>query len=77
MSDVTPLFEPYTFRSGVQVRNRLVLAPMTTGSADPDDSVSQAELDYVARRSAGVGLAITAVAYVTPGGTGLREKAST
>jgi len=70
MSDVTPLFEPYTFRSGVQVRNRLVLAPMTTGSADPDDSVSQAELDYVARRSAGVGLAITAVAYVTPGGKG-------
>ncbi|WP_189074867.1 NADH-dependent flavin oxidoreductase [Deinococcus sedimenti] len=70
MSDLTPLFEPYTFRSGVQVRNRLALAPMTTTSANPDDSVSAAELDYVARRSGGVGLAITAVAYVTPGGKG-------
>lgn len=70
MSDLSPLFEPYTFRSGVQVRNRLALAPMTTTSADPNDDVSTAELDYVARRSAGVGLAITAVAYVTPGGKG-------
>ncbi|WP_189068595.1 NADH-dependent flavin oxidoreductase [Deinococcus radiotolerans] len=70
MSDVSALFEPYTFRSGVQVRNRLALAPMTTTSADPDDNVSAAELDYIARRSAGVGLVITAVAYVTPGGKG-------
>ncbi|GGR58887.1 putative NADH-dependent flavin oxidoreductase YqiG [Deinococcus seoulensis] len=70
MSDVSALFEPYTFRSGIQVRNRLVLAPMTTTSADPDDSVSAAELEYAARRSGGVGLAITAVGYVTPGGKG-------
>ncbi|WP_058979305.1 NADH-dependent flavin oxidoreductase [Deinococcus grandis] len=70
MSDLSHLFEPYTFRSGVQVRNRLALAPMTTISADPDDNVSAAELEYIARRSTGVGLAITAVAYVTPGGKG-------
>lgn len=70
MSDLSTLFQSYTFRSGVQVRNRLALAPMTTISADPDDNVSDAELDYVARRALGVGLAITAVAYVTPGGKG-------
>lgn len=70
MSDFSPLFEPYTFRSGVQVRNRLVLAPMTTWSGDADDSVSSSELAYIARRSAGVGLGLTAVGYVTAGGKG-------
>ncbi len=70
MSDVSPLFESYTFRSGVTVRNRLVLAPMTTWSAEPDGSVSPAELEYIARRSSGVGLGLTAVGYVTTGGKG-------
>jgi len=45
---------------------------MTTWSSDPDDSVSQAELDYMARRSKGVGLALTAVTYVTPNGKGFQ-----
>jgi len=72
MQSFSALFQPYTFRSGVHVRNRLVLAPMTTWSSDPDDSVSQAELDYVARRSKGVGLALTAVTYVTPNGKGFQ-----
>ncbi|MFC4427240.1 NADH-dependent flavin oxidoreductase [Deinococcus navajonensis] len=70
MTNVSRLFEPFTFRSGVQVANRLVLAPMTTWSGDPDGSVSQAELAYISRRSAGVGLGITAVGYVTAGGQG-------
>lgn len=70
MNNQASLFQPYTFRSGVHARNRLVLAPMTTWSSDPDDSVSQAELDYIARRSKGVGLALTAVTYVTPNGKG-------
>ena len=38
------LFQDYTFKSGVQVRNRLMMAPMTTFSADENDYVSQEEL---------------------------------
>jgi len=32
-----PLFEPFTFPNGVQLKNRVVMAPMTTFSANPDD----------------------------------------
>ena len=38
------LFQDYTFKSGVTVRNRLMMAPMTTFSADENDYVSQEEL---------------------------------
>lgn len=64
------LFEDFKFKSGVQVRNRLMMAPMTTFSANEDDSVSQAELDYYKERSKGVGTVITTCAYVTKNGKG-------
>lgn len=54
------LFQDYTFKSGVHVRNRLIMAPMTTFSADEHDYVSQEELDYYKERSKGVGTVITA-----------------
>lgn len=64
------LFQDYTFKSGVQVRNRIVMAPMTTFSADINDEVSQEELDYYRERSQGVGTILTACAYVTKQGKG-------
>lgn len=65
-----PLFEPFTFRNGVQLKNRIVMAPMTTFSANPDDTASDAELDYYAARSNGPGMVITACAYVQANGKG-------
>ena len=64
------LFQDYTFKSGVHVRNRLMMAPMTTFSADENDYVSQAELDYYKERANGVGTIITACAYVSKNGKG-------
>ncbi|WP_298828952.1 NADH-dependent flavin oxidoreductase [uncultured Planococcus sp.] len=64
------LFQDFTFKSGVGVRNRLMMAPMTTFSADVDDYVSQEELDYYKERSKGVGAIVTACAYVTKNGKG-------
>ena len=64
------LFTPYTFKNGIQVKNRLVMAPMTNYSSNPDGSIHEAEIAYYHRRSKGVGAVITAVAYVTPGGKG-------
>lgn len=46
------------------------MAPMTTYSANADDTVSDAELAYYKERSAGVGVVITAVAYVSKHGKG-------
>ena len=40
------LFQDYTFKSGVHVKNRPMMAPMTTFSADENDYVSQEELNY-------------------------------
>ena len=64
------LFEPYTFKSGVDVKNRIMLAPMTHYSSDDEGNVTDEELAYYAERSAGVGAVITACAYVTADGKG-------
>ncbi|AXI09233.1 NADH-dependent flavin oxidoreductase [Oceanobacillus zhaokaii] len=61
---------PFTFGNGVELRNRFVMAPMTTYSANPDDTVSDEELAYYEKRSYGVGAVITACTYVIANGKG-------
>jgi 2,4-dienoyl-CoA reductase-like NADH-dependent reductase (Old Yellow Enzyme family) len=63
-------FSPYTFPNGVELKNRLVMAPMTNFSSNPDGTVTDAEVDYYARRSGGVSMVITACTYVTRNGKG-------
>lgn len=67
-----PLFEPFAFKSGVQLKNRIVMAPMTNFSSNEDGTVSNSELDYYSRRSGGVGMVITACVYVSPNGKGFQ-----
>lgn len=69
-SKYTGLFEPFSFRSGVSLKNRIVMAPMTNFSSNPDGTVTDAEVNYYARRSGGVGMVITACTYVTANGKG-------
>src|SRR5689334_24473797 len=65
-----PLFESFQFRNGIQLNNRIVMAPMTNFSSNPDGTVSDAEVKYYQRRSHGVGMVITACTYVTRNGKG-------
>jgi 2,4-dienoyl-CoA reductase-like NADH-dependent reductase (Old Yellow Enzyme family) len=65
-----PLFESFDLRSGISLKNRLVMAPMTNFSSHEDGAVSDSEVDYYARRSKGVSMVITACTYVTPNGKG-------
>ncbi|WP_374989394.1 NADH-dependent flavin oxidoreductase (plasmid) [Priestia megaterium] len=67
---MTNYLTPFTFNNGIELRNRYVMAPMTTYSANPDDTVSDEELAYYEERSYGVGAVITACAYVTSSGKG-------
>lgn len=67
---MTTYLKPFTFNNGVSIRNRVVMAPMTTYSANADDTVSDAEITYYRERSYGVGAVITACAYVIPNGKG-------
>ncbi|MBU8919754.1 NADH-dependent flavin oxidoreductase [Bacillus sp. FJAT-29953] len=64
------LFESFTFPCGVELKNRIVMAPMTNFSSNPDGTVSDAEVKYYARRSGGVGMVVTACTYVTANGKG-------
>ncbi len=64
------LFSTFTFPNGVELKNRVVIAPMTHYSSNPDGTVTDDELKYYARRSNGVSMVITACTNVTPNGKG-------
>jgi 2,4-dienoyl-CoA reductase-like NADH-dependent reductase (Old Yellow Enzyme family) len=60
-----PLFEPLTFNAGdITLKNRLVLAPMTTCSSNADGTITPDEIEFLRRRSRGVGMAMTAPCFV-------------
>ncbi|WP_102693900.1 NADH-dependent flavin oxidoreductase [Rummeliibacillus pycnus] len=67
---MTNLFENYTLPNGISLRNRVVMAPMTTYSANDDGTVSDAEIAYYTNRSKGVGMVVTACTHVTENGKG-------
>ena len=63
------ILSPFTFPlSGIEVPNRIVLAPMTTYSGNDDGTVSNAEIEYYRERNQSAGLLLTACAYVTKQG---------
>ncbi len=64
------LLSPFTLPNGIELKNRIVMAPMTNFSSNPDGTVTDAEVNYYARRSKGVSMVITACTYVTPNGKG-------
>ena len=67
-SKYTPLFQPYTLNNGIEIKNRLVVAPMTHYASNPDGSVSEEELAFLQRRAQNFGLFITAATLVSPEG---------
>ncbi len=70
-NSIDKLFDGFIFpQSGVELSNRIVMAPMTTYSGNADGTVSDAELAYYKRRSTGLGMVVTACAYVIPHGKG-------
>ncbi len=53
------LFESFTFKNGITLKNKVVMSPMTTWSSNDDYTVSDDELNYYRKRVKGVGLVIT------------------
>jgi len=58
------IFREFTFGHGAKVKNRLVLAPMTTYSSNEDLTLSIQEEVYYKSRSKGMGIVITAATAV-------------
>ncbi|HFV0615757.1 NADH-dependent flavin oxidoreductase [Escherichia coli] len=68
------LFSPFMLTEKIKLRNRIVMAPMTTWSANPDGTISEQELEFYKRRSQNVGLVITGCTYITPSGIGFTHE---
>ncbi|MEY2195582.1 NADH-dependent flavin oxidoreductase [Neobacillus sp. BF23-41] len=68
------LFESLTFKNGITIKNRVVMAPMTTWSSNDDYTVSDQEVNYYKRRVHGVGLVITGCTHVQPNGIGFTHE---
>lgn len=68
--------ETFTFKNGITLKNKVVMAPMTTMSSFYNGMVSKDELAYYAKRAGGPGMVITAVANVTPNGKGFEGELS-
>lgn len=60
------IFSPYTLSNGTVLKNRIVVAPMTTYSGQEDGLVSDEELAYYKRRADGPAMFITAAAAISP-----------
>ncbi|MGT2910745.1 oxidoreductase [Streptococcus cameli] len=64
------LFEQVVLKSGVSLKNRIVVSPMTTQSAYFDGSMTEELIDYYAHRSGEVGAVIVESAFVENYGRG-------
>lgn len=67
---MTQLTEPLTFNHGVTLKNRIIMAPMTTMMSFYNGVVTTDEIAYYALRSGEVGAVITAAANVQADGKG-------
>ncbi len=69
MNGLEHLLKPIKIRS-LEIPNRLVMPPMGTGLANPDGTVSEANIAYMKRRAkSGAGLIITEITEVHPLGS--------
>ncbi len=74
MSDMNALLTPGRI-GGVTIRNRIVMAPMTTRLADDDGFVTDGTVDYyMARALGGVGLVTVEMASPTRAGRHRRRE---
>lgn len=68
MTDISALFTPFTLNNGVQINNRLVVAPMTHYASNADGTLSDEEREFLRGRGDDFGLFITAATLVHPSG---------
>ncbi|HGO5823569.1 TPA: NADH-dependent flavin oxidoreductase [Mannheimia haemolytica] len=65
---MTNLFTPYTLNNQVEIKNRLVVAPMTHFASNDDGTISEQERHFLHNRAADMGLFITAATGVMRNG---------
>lgn len=68
------LFQSFQLAQGIILRNRIIMAPMTTWSSNDDFTVSEQELHYMQQRAQGVGMVITGCTHVQENGIGFTHE---
>ncbi|KGH80265.1 NADH-dependent flavin oxidoreductase [Oenococcus oeni IOEB_0607] len=76
MTTAYKFLEPYTFKNGMTVKNRVVIPPMTEASSFEEGSITTDELRYFRIHSGGVGMFISPVANVSESGKGFEGQLS-
>jgi 2,4-dienoyl-CoA reductase-like NADH-dependent reductase (Old Yellow Enzyme family) len=71
---IIKMFNEYKLNESITLRNKLVMAPMTTFLSNDDLTVSDEEAAYYAARSKGVGMVITGTTFFQPNGQGFANQ---
>lgn len=66
-TQLVPLFQSYLLNNGVEIKNRLVVAPMTHLASDDNGQSTPEELDFIRERADGFGMFISAATAVQAG----------
>lgn len=69
-TETQQLLEPFTFKNGIQTKNRIAMAPMTTWASSDDYTVADDEIRHYEARSGNVGIVITGCTRVMANGIG-------
>ena len=64
----SPLFQSYILNNGVEIKNRLVVAPMTHFGSNPDGTLGDNEREFISNRAHDMGMFILAATLVQEGG---------
>ena len=67
---------PFKFTNGLEIKNRVIMSPMTTMSSFYNGMITADELNYYAARAGGPGMIITGVANVSDSGKGFEGELS-
>jgi len=68
--EIKQLFETFTFKNGIETKNRIAMSPMTTWASNDDYTVADDEIRHYEARSKNVGLVITGCTRVMANGIG-------
>ncbi|NHN25771.1 NADH-dependent flavin oxidoreductase [Flavobacterium jejuense] len=73
-TDTKQLFQTFTFKNGIKIKNRIAMAPMTTWASNDDYTISDDEIKHYEARSGNVGLVITGCTRVMANGIGFNNE---
>lgn len=68
------LLETFTFKNGIETKNSIAMAPMTTWASNDDYTISDDEIKHYEARSGNVGLIITGCTRVMANGIGFNNE---